>query len=157
MLENLSGELKREFDILSWPDEFSDPTPNTNFGDQLASVFESVITAGGRVTVAMNWAYLSCSIGTRSIGFSRRGRIGPGRIPSWEVQPRDGSNFLPLGPLFGRNKSTCIVITEFSDLQRLVELWLGGESLSILAKCATFWDRYDPTEPLSLGEQVKGV
>ena len=148
-------EAKIELNICSWPGEFSDPRPQTTFGDQLTSVLEPVVSSGGTVTVIAHWAKFTCKLNNRLISFTRRGSFGRrGWLRkqrfAWQVRVGDGGQPIDLGPLFGRTASTSVVVTKFTDVRRLTKLWLfEEESLQALIDNAEFWDSYDRKFPLT--------
>ena len=148
-------EAKIALNICSWPGEFSDPTPQTTFGDQLTSVLEPVVSSGGTVAVIAHWANFTCKLNNRLISFTRRGSFGLRRwlrkqSYAWQVRICNNAQPIDLGPLFGCAPHTCVVVTKFTDVRRLTNLWLFEEaSLESLIENAEFWDCHDPELPLT--------
>ena len=132
----------------TWPDEFADPTPDTNFGDALTELLNELVASGCRVTANEHWSWFSVSRGARMVNLVRRGRLGDHRDYCWEVRLSTDSRPVQLGKVFGIRDYACVVIASMESVRNVTTAWLVGDDVRSLLRKGTFWDKMDTKQPL---------
>ncbi len=134
--------------ILRWPDEFSDATPVTDFGDALTEFLDEMIELGSSVSATESWTSFAIWRGARMVDLIRRGKLGFNRQHCWEVRLFANGETVALGPIFELREHACVVIAGIDDLRAVTTPWLAGENVELVISQADFWDKMDTSHPL---------
>lgn len=143
--------------ILSWPSEFADPTPVTDFDTELVDLFDELIAMGISVHADSHWSLFGFERGSRMIDFVRRGRARTGltgatinREIYWEVWPVCDGSSVRLGPLFGLEECTAIVICGLASIHNATVRWLDRRTILETMTGIDCWDRSNTESPLRI-------
>jgi hypothetical protein len=85
-----------------------------------------------------SWFGVTCDFG-RDISFIFRG------CRSFEVHLAENEDWIWLGPYFGVDECTCVVVKGYEAVRAVCYAWLGGEELQSVLRAATFYNRSDMT------------
>jgi hypothetical protein len=143
--------------ILSWPNEFPDPTPVTDFDTELVDLFDELMAAGISVHADSNWSLFGFERGSRKIDFIRRGRTRTGltgaiinREIYWEVWPVCDGTSVRLGTIFGMADCTSIVICGLASIHDATVRWLDCRTMRETMTGIECWDRSNTESPLRI-------
>ena len=117
----------------------------------LESLFQDAVNRGYKPYI--DDTGLSGSFGVSNDGSTRdtffifrgHGPVGETRCPLLEVRLYEGDHLVQLGPIFGYEESTCVVIAGYSSAQTVWNSWLEGSDISFVLNSVTFFNRMDMT------------
>jgi len=145
---------------LRWPDDFTDPTPGTEFDSGLVDLFNELTALGVSVHADSNWSLFGFARDFRSIDYIRRGRTRVAvcgatmnRETYWEVWPVSDGKDDRLGPYFGLDDCACIVVCGLTSIRTATIRWLAQKTVRETIGDIECWDRSDPSSPLRLQSQ----
>jgi len=143
-------------EFLYWPSDLTDPKPETIFKAEFVALFDEMSESGVLVQTDC-MSFFGFGRGTRRAEFIRRGngRILEGttlhnRETYWEVLPVSDDLLQPLGPMFGLDDCTCVVICGVADIRSFTLRWIQGMTLADSMRGILFWNRSNQVLPFEL-------